>query len=388
MKGYADYVILGYDKVHRELAREALGIKEVPLEADAFKQWLIEEGLGERTANSYLSYIRRMNDELFPDIMENEGEVSEFFYWLKECLEKAPEETMELMGRMQSAIKQEQKKGTSEFPQKTLNNWHSAFVRYMEFIGLLIEADGEEENEKEVKKEETAVAKKAESIKIPSFGNKNVSYDEKTLRRIFRSRLVTQDRLTGEEGKVYYPIRLVKKIFNTDAKAKKFINRWFDGLIDNIEVLTDQREKPFKLKEISEVNINPKGGHVAVSMGEGQEALTLLTHTAAGETTSMDVKTLRDISIDHKIPIHAILVDKADQLKGLAILTANIKNYKGKKRKMGASKLSTEVFNKMVAEGLISDELIKCLTDDLTLIKKSTTLELMDRKQNISKQAK
>ena len=147
MKGFADYVILGYDKVHRELAREALGIKEVPLEADAFKQWLIEEGLEEGTANSYLSYIRQMNDELFPDIMENEGEVSEFFYWLKEYLEKTPEKTMELMGRMQSAIKQEQKKGTSEIPQKTLNNWHCAFVRYMEFIGLLIE----EENEKQAK---------------------------------------------------------------------------------------------------------------------------------------------------------------------------------------------------------------------------------------------
>lgn len=371
MKGFADYIIVGYDEIQREFEREVFEV-EAPLGGKLFKEWLMQEGLGERTAASYLSNIKRLDKDLFPEIMD-----VDFFYVLKECMEKAPDKAMELMERVQSAIKREQKRNNPAMPKRAFNDCHSAFVRYMDFINLLIDADIRQPSE---------VSKDEETIEIPQFEDGHVFFDNDTLSLRFRFRLATQDRLTGSEGKVFYPIRLIERIFAVNDEDKRYMNRWFTHSLKCIDVLTDK--KKLKLRDVETLDIDTNSGKVLVTTRDGISA-TLLTHTAAGETVPMNAKSLKYISIDHSPAIHNILIDKADQLQGLAKLTAIIKDYvKAKKIKQperSASVISTGIF-KQKKDELVT--LIPELKKDLELIQRYINLELMDRRENTRKHAK
>lgn len=371
MKGFADYVIVGWDEVQREFVREAFGV-EAPIGGKLFKEWLIQEGLAERTADSYLSNIKRLDKDFFPEIMDED-----FFMLLKECIEKAPDKAMELMERMQSAIKREQKNNNPVMPQKAFNDCHSAFVRYMDFINLLIEANVAQTSE---------ISNNGDTIEIPQIEDNHVQYDSKTLFSRFRFRLATQDRLTGDEGKAFYPIRLIEKIFAGNDEDKKFLDDWFDSSLNNIGLLTDM--KTFSLRDVVVLDIDTYSGDVFVILHDGSST-KLLTRTAEGDIVPMNATSLKNISIDHSPAIHNILVDKAYQLNGLAKLTAIIKNYinanKIEQPERCASVISTEIFKQK------KDELaafIPELKQDLEFIQKSMKLELMDCRENTRKHAK
>ena len=371
MKGFADYIIVGFDEVLREMERDVFEV-EAPLGGKSFKKWLIQEGLTERTASSYLSNIKRLDKDLFPEIMDED-----FFRLLKDYLAKAPEKAIELMERVQSAIKQEQKKGNPVMSKRAFNDCHSAFVKYMEFINLFIEVDNRKLPD---------VSKNEETDEIPSFEDGHVSFDYDTLLSNFRLRLATQDRLTGSESKVFYPIRLLIRIFGVNDEDRRFMDDWFTRSLNYIDVLTD--EGKFKFQDIETLDIDTNSGETFVIVDDGYSA-TLLTRTADGEIVPMNVKTLQNISIDHSPAIHNILVAKADQLQGLAKLTAIIKDYiktnKIEQPERSASVISTEIF-KQKEDDLVA--LVPELKQDLVLIQNSINLELMDRRENTRKHAK
>ena len=371
MKGFADYIIAGWDEIQKEIERDVFEV-EAPLGGEMFKEWLVQEGLAERTASSYLSNIKRLDKDLFPEIMDED-----FFYLLKEYLAKAPDKAIELMERVQSAIRQEQKKGNPVMPTRAFNDCHSAFVKYMEFINLLIDAG--------IRKTVDA-SQDDEAEEVPLFEDGHVSFDYDTLLPNFRLRLATQDRLTGGDGKVFYPIRLLLKIFAVNDEDWQFIDDWLNRSLKYIDVLTD--EGKFKFKDIETLDIDTQSGEAFVIVGDGYSA-TLLTRTAEGEIVPMNVKKLQEISIDHSPAIHNILVNKADKLHGLAKLTAIIKDYikanKIEQPERSASVISTEIF-KQKEDELVT--LIPELKQDLVFIQNSINLELMDRKENTRKHAK
>lgn len=371
MKGYADYIIVGWDEIQREFERDVFEV-EAPLCGELFKEWLIQEGLNERSANSYLSYIKRLDKDLFPEIMDED-----FFMLLKEFLEKSPEKAIELMERVQSAIRQERKKKNPVMPQKTFDNCHSAFVKYMEFVNLLIDADIRKQTE-EYKDEEIS--------EVPQLEDGHVLFDYNVLLSKFRWRLATQDRLTGNDEKVFYPIRLLQRIFSVNDEDKKFMDDWFTRSLYYIDVLTD--EGKFKFQDIGTIDIDTNNGKVSIIMDDGSSA-TLLTRTANGEIVPMNVKSLPDISIDHSPAIHHILLDKADKLTGLAKLTAVIKDYiktnKIEQSECSASVLCSDIFKQKERE-LVA--LVPELKQDLVLIQNYINLELMDRRENTRKQIK
>lgn len=367
MKGFADYIIVGWDEIQREFEREAFEV-EAPLGGELFRDWLIQGGMNERSANSYLSYIKRLDKDLFPEIMDDD-----FFKLLKEFMADSPEKAIELMDRVQSAIKQEQKKGNPVMPKNTFKNCHSAFVKYMEFITLLIDAD--------IKPSE--ISKGQAVSEVPLFEDGHVQFDYDTLLSKFRWRLTTQDRLTGDDGKVFYPIRLLQRIFNINDEDKKFIDDWFTRSLYYIDVLTD--EGKFKFQDIATLDIDTNSGQVTMIMDDGSSA-TVLTRTADGEIVPMSVYSLPEISIDHSPAIHNILVDKADKLKGLAKLTAFIKEYiNNNNGKCNATTINSDIF-KQKKDELVA--LIPELKQDLVLIQNCINLELMDRKENTRKKTK
>ena len=188
MKGFADYIIVGFDEVLREMERDVFKV-EAPLGGESFKKWFIQEGLTERTASSYLSNIKRLDKDLFPEIMDED-----FFRLLKSYLAQAPEKAIGLMERVQSAIKQEQKKDNPVMSKRAFNDCHSAFVKYMEFINLLIEADSRELPE---------VFKDEETGEIPLFEDGHVSFDYGTLLSNFRLRLAER-KISASRGRALY----------------------------------------------------------------------------------------------------------------------------------------------------------------------------------------
>lgn len=366
MKGFADYIIVGWDEVQREFVREALGI-EAPLKGELFKAWLVREGLAEGTAKSYLSNIKRLDKDFFPEVMEED-----FFELLKDYLAKGSEKALELMCRMLSTIRKEQKKGNPAMPKSAYSDCYSAFVKYIEFIAFLTDVAPE-----------TEVAQDDDDEEESLFEDSHVLYEKELLESRLTFRLTTQDRLTGDEGKVYYPIRLLVRIFGANGEDRQFMSGWLTRSLRNIAVLTEEGE--LKFKDIEALDIDTGSGEVLAIQKDGCST-KVLTRTANGEIMPMNAKSLQNISIDHSPAIHNILVDKADELQGLAKLTAIIKDYI-KANKIGqpercASVISTELF-KQKQEELVA--LIPELRKDLELIQNSTKLELMNRKENTRK---
>lgn len=134
MVGYADYIIASFDEVLREMEREVLEV-EAPLGGELFKKWLVQEGHSERTATIYLSNIKRLDNDLFSIVMDED-----FFRLLRDDLDTEPKKAHDLMENMLHAIDKELENEDPFIPRKMLTNCRCAYVNYMKFIDVIINA--------------------------------------------------------------------------------------------------------------------------------------------------------------------------------------------------------------------------------------------------------
>ena len=373
------------------------------LGGDAFKKWLVEEkGLSQNTAASYLSYINSLLDKrLFPDIVKTVAPKVSFYAALKKCMKEAPGRVFELLDRVQYAIKREQKSGNPVLSDKEYNDCYSAFRRYNEFVNLLL---GTDNNNASLVDNLLDVFDDALDANGGKGDTNSLSFmvaggvgrcfppftpSSNTLRKTFRGRLTSQDRLSGSDGKTLFSPRTAGKIFRKVGQ-NTVMSEWANKAIDNIIVLTDKGK--YRFADVDMIWIAP-GVKVTVVLTDGTEA-TMLTPTANGGVTEMKVYSIEGITIDHVDAIHNTLVEDADKLPGFGELTPILRKHmeqikeekkrKGDKRPVSAHEVAKATFEELLQSGRSLEELAELLKKDLEVLS-GIELVLMEARENSKK---
>ena len=342
----------------------------------SFKEWLVENNFTDGSAASYASYMNNVDKELLPVIIVKGVN---FYGVLKTLMENAPGKALELMDRVQSAIST--KKNDANSP-KDIGKWYSAFAKYNKFVSLLVDYEDEDEDDVEEDNEAAERPKTEPASEVLSGQTERDAWSNSRFRsKVLRKRLKTQDRLTGPEGKVFYPIRLINKIFK--EVDKQFIKQWFESSIDDIDVLTDKGN--YKFVDVRMLYIASNGDVTVEIEKDGKEiTATLLTHTATDEVVPMKVESKDGITVDHSPAIHNVLIEKSAALKGLAELTPILREYIKKHGLIDANDITQAVFPKLERP---LDDLVEKLKKDLELLQTTMSLELMDKEENNKKRA-
>jgi hypothetical protein len=204
----------------------------------------------------------------------------------------------------------------------------------------------------------------------PDFsGIFRVKNTDKTLWQLFRIRVLSWNRR-------YFPLDFIKKVLNKRAnkKERKIIENWVTDTIKNINVLARNDKNEYQNLKFSDVclfelhrpTLN-KSFEVYVIKNKGnKEKLTLMTPSARSETPKvMEVKGLKDISIDHLIPLELIVRQLREDEK-----TA-LRRISDEYEKDPES--AAEVFN---------DSIISKLGGELETIRKDAHCRLMQRNEN------
>lgn len=193
---------------------------------------------------------------------------------------------------------------------------------------------------------------------------------DKTLWQLFRIRVLSWNRQ-------YFPLDFIKK--HLDTIEPNIIDEWVDKTIRNISVLTKSDAGVFKELAFSkillfdfhwnkefhafDVDVISKASHN--SEDDRFERLTLMTPTAHDKPKKMQVKGLRDISIDHLIPLELIVrqISKNNQTT-LSLIIDAFEN------------------NPDEAEKVFDEISLKTLKGEFDRIREDAHCRLMDKKEN------
>lgn len=153
MKGFSDYIIIKSDEMMRELAHDELGV-EVPYMGKLFKSWMIaDDNMSIGSAASYVSYMKRLDVELLNYRLD-----IDFFDWLANNIDACSKnDLLKFMDKVGEIILKEKDEKEPLAKIKDLQNWNSAYQKYMQFIEWLLDEPEEELEERSAEdKTETA----------------------------------------------------------------------------------------------------------------------------------------------------------------------------------------------------------------------------------------
>jgi hypothetical protein len=230
--------------------------------------------------------------------------------------------------------------------------------------------------------------------------NRNEVYKDKQLEYKFRSRLRTQDRVSGD--KMWLPLRYISKIYNRAVKFNKIernlFNEWIEEITQNIYVhyikdIEGNREEIVNSSDIRDAKLSKidalllikdtKSGNkyeVLINIKDKNSKVTgpypVVTPTDKGNRKDyMKVKSIRDIAIDHVTPIDSILREKEDSLPMLKMVSNSYKDLQEK------DELDED---SAIGELLVDNNFdLEALRKDLDAIK--GTLRLMEADYNTRK---
>lgn len=184
---------------------------------------------------------------------------------------------------------------------------------------------------KELLKNESQKFSKKETALI----NNNIYYHDQLVTK-FRNRLRTQDRISGD--KIWLPLRYIAKIYSRAVKFNKLDKNlfleWLNRTTDKINVHYEGTTKTINnclLEDIDYIKLkkepNKNEYKAFVKIKNIEDPKEILTPTGKGNRkVSMKVKSIRDIAIDHVIPIDLILKSKEKHLKMLKMVSTSYKN--------------------------------------------------------------
>lgn len=348
---------------------------------ERFADWLKEEmEMTPESAASYVSYVAGANERILKlhlsksmfDIVQIEIETGKV------------QNIEERFDQFITILNQEIHQKSPAIPVNTLRNYRSGLRQYCSFLILVLQGDEyiqgitsenieDDENIQEIESSFESVKGRTEDIIL--------TY--KDLEAYFMFRLMTQDRCYGE---VYFPIRLLKKIFYKQRVSRKYLDDWMIHHIANIQVHTNCGT--ICLRDIDEITISgikTPQGNVRLLCKDGKEKM-LYTRVGDQETEKpQEAGSLRHIAIDHIRPMKMILNDNIQQLPTLKHITSLMVEVNGGKV---SPKDIIRVSNVIFYSGKITPEHIPALTQELEFIKGCTALQLMDAKENLIKKAK
>lgn len=401
MKGFVEYLIQMNAQLERELERDSMGL-EVPYMKDSYCDWLQKkDGKKENVAKSYISYLKSVDSEFFL------GE-DDFFEQLRDCVENGNPDRMNGLFDRYSAIIDDwlgySEKEDIGISAKTIRDWRSGFRSYRKFMTELCKSgnrccndglcdsaksgqdgsripDWEEITDREI---EEAVAK-ARGMANP-VGTPYVCYGIRELKRKFRLRFVTQDRM-GYSKQVFYPIGLLLRLFRKTGQFD-WLNGWIYANVDNIRILTDRGEKVLSdLDETCSLCIDTVSGDVTVTLKTG-EVLPVMTrtHIGGGEPVLMKARDISEIHIDHTALISTVLENMKDQLPAMVKLTDIIKNM-SENEGVDIKSSNFTLLENLVMDTCFTDmaEMIPDFEHELELIRSKTELKLMSSVYNLKK---
>ena len=189
----------------------------------------------------------------------------------------------------------------SKVSNKTASNYASAFACYIEFLLDMINIGQISLLTNQVKGT-VVVGRLMSALKTVITGVQ--IYPLAIIKQAFKLRISTQDRfpICG----IYFPIRLIKKIFYSTPAGKRWFDNWLEQVVNNIKVLTKQ--SMFRLRQVEFIEI--KNHNVWVKVKGAIRKYRILTRTftpGRPDPDNMVADTLADISIDHDIPICTVL---------------------------------------------------------------------------------
>ncbi|GEM_PF-1064982 len=209
--------------------------------------------------------------------------------------------------------------------------------------------------------------------------------DKNSLIANFRFRMITQDRLYGD---VYFPIRLLKKIFYKDKENKVIFDEFILNQIENIKIFNSKNKGSYSiLKSIDSLSIDTNN-QVQCGIVAGDICLQGLIYTELGDEGTYELftaKKLREIAIDHIVPMKDLLNEYKNQLTGLLNLTNILKERGLIKSGKDSIKQLAVIGNQLFDEEILTDNDINLLKIDLKFLGSKIHLQLMSSKENLKK---
>lgn len=346
-----------------------------------FITWLREEvELKPQSAASYVSYVTRVNER----ILKLRSNASLFESIEAKIKTGKTQRVDDYFDGVFTILNTEIHQKSPIIPVKTVRNYLSGLRQYRDFLISALQGDVYIQGYTPENLEDEEVIESLEFQCEPVKGSaSDILLTYKDLEAKFMFRLMTQDRCSGD---VYFPIRLLKKIFYKQSFSRKYLDDWMIYHIANIQVHTNCGS--LRLRDISEMTISgikTPHGNVRLLCKDGKERIL---YTRVGDRESerpLVVSSLCHIVIDHIRPMKIILNDNRHLLPTLQYITSLMVDVNGGKVN---SKDIIRVCRVIFHSGKITPEYIPALMQELECIKGCTALQLMDTKENLIKKAK
>lgn len=285
---------------------------------DNFRKWLLSEaGLKINSANQYKTYIKKLRLAF----NEQFGEMCFERAIIDYCNDLSEEKLLQCSFFIEDRIRH-----VRGMERKKWNDWRSAFHRFEEFLHDIMDVYNKDIDvcPKEIKKvsrqknelqpRQTTQLVRVDELNVPA---QIAVYTHSELKRAFIGRLKTQSRYYPVFD-LLFPTRLLTKIFR-NSRGNKWKN-WMEEDLMNMQILTSGRSS-VKFSEVRQFRFL-SDGMVLVATKEGLE-FEMMTHTPDRSRIVKEEarQGLRDVSIDHIVPLEVVLRQKRDELEGLRCLT-------------------------------------------------------------------
>ncbi len=287
---------------------------------DGFRQWWIQQGHTSRSADSYRSGIKRVNDEFFAPAVHKD-----MFDVLDDAIAKgsAVNWLTALIGAISARIEQTD----DPTAKKRLQDNRSQLKRFIDYIAELQEC------------ETASNAEDYESVKSELLPDGKQFYDHETLVKNFSLRIKTQDRISDGKA-VFFPIRILGRLFTIATRQKqelfskaglleangknidfsRWFREWVNHIVDNVIFHTAKGD--YRLADIDGLLIDTRKQKAWVRVN-GKD-IVLLSESPDG-MHEMKVVTLSDIHLDHTERMEDLLNRLEPVLIIMRMLTDNIK---------------------------------------------------------------
>lgn len=330
----------------------------IPFEQDFIDYLVNVLDFTPESAKAYCSRLRRVLDEF-----AKQQKIPDFDALLMSLCEYDVPNALKVLDAVSVWSISYKDKSKKNIPDEPLDDCRTAVERYKEFLYFknqrcILDAD----NAYEIL--ETLCKKYSYKI-----------YSKLEMKNKIKNRRTTEDRLTGD---VYYPIRLIRKIFNGDT----FISDYFDKMIENIRIRIDSNGGYVTVNDLADDNameITSKG--VSITLKDGSMK-NVYTSSPSGKIKPLKVSTKEDIHADHDTPISKELT--RDKYPSLARLTDMMKTHQAKSStKVKWDKETMDVFIKENEAEI--NNLKSGLKEDLQKLLEDMVLILMSGSANLKK---
>jgi hypothetical protein len=338
-----------------------------------FILWLNEEeGYSIGSSRDYASYVSSANKKILKDHLKGQ----DLFARIVICLETNNRNSLEDLLDLASSLV------LKHSDDKSKSKFKNGLIQYKNF---LLESMDSKDGDDVVNEsfEEESVISTSNNSDLSNDILEELIFDKETLIQNFKFRMLTQDRIYGN---VYFPVSFLKKLFYQEKESKAYFDSWILNQIEGIKLHVSENESVF-FRDIESIKINSEA---KVFVKFSSKEVRLYTEDGYGEKMKPIIsKTLRNIAIDHIIPMKIILSSNIGNLKALKNITdcfVATKILKGSGKEL--LKSAKTAGNFILEEGIISKSDIENIKVDLEFVDKQIDLQLMDSRENLKKNKK